>query len=79
VLVPRAHHTKVPVRCQDLEVLALAVANQEPFAVDAHVTVFSQDGAALCGRGPFTLSEHGGQKVVLGSDCTGDPVAAAGR
>jgi uncharacterized delta-60 repeat protein len=79
VLVPGDNHLNVPVRCQDLEALALAMANQEPFAVNAHVTVFSQDGAALCSRGPFTLGEHGGREVVLGSDCAAEPVTAARR
>jgi hypothetical protein len=69
VLVPPATATNVPVSCQDLTSLGLAVANQKPAPVSLQITVFTHQGTALCTRGPFTLSEDGARGVVFGSDC----------
>jgi 6-phosphogluconolactonase len=69
VLVPPATTTNVPVSCQDLTSIGLAVANQEASPVNVQITVFTHQGTALCTRGPFTLSENGGRGVVFGSDC----------
>jgi hypothetical protein len=69
VLVPPENATNVPVSCQDLTRLGLAVANQEPSPVSLQITVFTHQGSLLCTRGPFTLSEHGAKGVVFGSDC----------
>lgn len=69
VLVPPENATNVPVSCQDLTSLGLAVANQEAFPVSLQITVFTHQGTPLCTRGPFTLSEHGARGVVFGSDC----------
>jgi hypothetical protein len=59
VAIPSAQHTNVPVLCQDLEEIALAVANQEASEVSVSVEVFTHQGASLCTRGPFTLPEQG--------------------
>jgi len=69
VLVPSETATNVPVSCQDLTNIGLAVANQEPSPVSLQITVFTHQGTALCTRGPFTLPENGGRGVVFGSDC----------
>ena len=69
LLVPSAQRTTVPVTCQALEDLALAVANQQPGAVDVSVEVFTHQGTSLCTRGPFTLPADGARGVVFGSDC----------
>jgi hypothetical protein len=69
VAIPSAQQTNVPVRCQDLEAIALEVANQAALAVSVSAEVFTHQGASLCTRGPFTLPEHGAQGVVFGSDC----------
>jgi hypothetical protein len=70
VLVPPENATNVPVNCQDLTSLGLAVANQEAFPVNLQITVFTHQGTLLCSRGPFTLSEHGARGVAFGSDCS---------
>jgi hypothetical protein len=70
VLVPPENATNVPVSCQDLTSLGLAVANQEAFPVNLRITVFTHQGTLLCSRGPFTLREHGARGVVFGSDCS---------
>jgi Nidogen-like len=69
VAIPSAQRTNVPVPCQDLDAIALEVANQEALAVTVSVEVFTHQGASLCTKGPFTLSEHGASGVVFGSDC----------
>ena len=69
VVIPSAQHTNVPVPCQALEAIALEVVNQAASAVSIGVEVFTHQGASLCTRGPFTLSEHGASEVVFGSDC----------
>jgi hypothetical protein len=69
VAIPSAQHTNVPVPCQALEAIALEVANQAASEVSIGVEVFTHQGASLCTRGPFTLSEHGASEVVFGSDC----------
>jgi nidogen-like len=69
VLIPSAERTNVPVLCQDLEAMALEVANQDPSAVNVSVEAFTHRGVSLCTRGPFTLSENGASEVVFGSDC----------
>ena len=69
VLVPTDTATNVPVSCQDLTSIGLAVANQEASPVSVEIGVFTHQGTALCTRGPFTLSEHGARGVVFGSDC----------
>jgi hypothetical protein len=73
VLVPPENATNVPVSCQALTSLGLAVANQEAFPVNLQITVFTHQGTWLCSRGPFTLSEHGARGVVFGSDCLAGP------
>jgi hypothetical protein len=78
VLVPPENATNVPVSCQDLTRLGLAVANQEAFPVNFEVTVFTHQGIALCARGPFTLSERGARGVVFGSDCVEAPTIIVG-
>ena len=69
LLVPSAPRTTVPVSCQALEALALAVANQHAGAVEVSVEVFTHQGTSLCTRGPFTLPADGARGVVFGSDC----------
>jgi hypothetical protein len=69
ILVPTETTTNVPVSCQDLTSIGLAVANQEASPVNLQITVFTHQGTPLCTRGPFTLSEHGARGVVFGSDC----------
>jgi hypothetical protein len=69
ILVPTDTATNVPVSCQDLTSLGLAVANQEASPVRVQIRVFTHQGTPLCTRGPFTLSEHGARGVVFGSDC----------
>jgi hypothetical protein len=69
VLVPPATTTNVPVSCQDLTNIGLGVANQEASPVSVQIKVFTHQGASLCTRGPFTLSEHGARGVVFDSDC----------
>jgi hypothetical protein len=69
VLVPSAQRTNVPVPCQNLEEVALAVANQEAVVVSVSVEVLTHQGASLCTRGPFILNENGASEVVFGSDC----------
>jgi hypothetical protein len=69
ILVPPETATNVPVSCQTLTSLGLAVANQEAAPVSLQITVFTHQGTPLCSRGPFTLSEQGARGIVFGSDC----------
>jgi hypothetical protein len=73
ILVPTDRATNVPVSCQDLTNIGLAVANQELSPVSLQVTVFTHQGTSLCTRGPFTLPQNGARGVVFGSNCLVGP------
>ena len=50
VAVDRDNVSNMPIRCEDLTNLALAVANQEPFNIRFSIGVFTNKGEPLCTR-----------------------------
>jgi hypothetical protein len=68
VLIPSTKSTNVPVVCDLLSTIALAVANQEQHNTTVSLQVFTHDGALLCNLDPFTLPVNGGRAVDF-ADC----------
>jgi hypothetical protein len=60
--------TNVPIKCEDLDRLGLAVANQEAFLVTLTTTVYTNKGDLKCTKGPFNLQVNGGRGVSF-EDC----------
>jgi hypothetical protein len=58
----------VPILCDGLETLALAVANQNAKSTQVTAQVYTNDGTLLCSRGPFPLAGRGPQGVTF-TDC----------
>ncbi len=64
----------IPVRCDDLQGLSIAVANQESFRVSLQIEAFTNRGESLCtrprnGTSSFSLPVNGGRGVILNRDC----------
>jgi hypothetical protein len=68
VVVARDNITNLPIRCQDLDRLGVAVANQEPFRVTLTTTIYDNQGVVKCTKGPFSIPPNGGQGVTY-KDC----------
>jgi hypothetical protein len=68
VVVARDNITNLPIRCQDLDRLGVAVANQESFKVTFTTTIYTNQGEEKCSKGPFVLPPNGGQGVTY-KDC----------
>jgi hypothetical protein len=58
----------IPVLCDGLQTLGLAVANQNAKNTQVTAQVFTHDGTLLCSKGPFPLGGHRSQGVTF-SDC----------
>jgi hypothetical protein len=58
----------IPILCDGLETLALAVTNQNADNTRITAQVFTNDGTLLCSKGPFPLAGHGSQGVTF-TDC----------
>jgi hypothetical protein len=68
VPTPISKNVNVPIQCDGLETLAVAVANQNADTEQVTVRVFTHDGTLFCSKGPFILPPHGSQGVIF-SDC----------
>ena len=63
VLAGRDNVTNVPIKCEDLDRIGLAVANQEAFQVTFNTSVYTNKGELKCTKGPFNLEVNGGRGV----------------
>ena len=68
VLVPPSEDVSLPILCDSLGSLALAVANQADQAVAVNLEIFSNEGQPICTKQPFSLPVNGGRGVTF-SDC----------
>lgn len=68
VLIPSDKDVNVPVPCDQLDTLGLAVTNQQNRAVNFAVQVFTSKGESICTKGPFLLQVNGGAGVTF-ADC----------
>jgi hypothetical protein len=65
VSVPASNTVNVPVRCTDVGVMALAVANQSPGNTTVEATVLNNKGQVQCSRGPYTLVGNGARGIIF--------------
>jgi len=68
VLVPSGKSTNVPVPCDLMSTLSLAVSNQKNNNINVAVQVFTNDGVLICSKGPFLLPVNGGRGITF-ADC----------
>jgi hypothetical protein len=68
VLVPPGKSTNVPVTCDLLSTLSLAVSNQKNKNINVVAQVFTNDGVLICSKGPYLLSVNGGRGITF-ADC----------
>jgi hypothetical protein len=68
VAVPKDNVTNIPIRCEDIDRLGVAAANQESFKVSLTTKIFDNQGKKICTKGPFALPPNGGQGVSF-SNC----------
>jgi hypothetical protein len=68
VLVPPSKSTNVPVTCDLMSTLSLAVANQKNNNINVAVQVFTNDGVLICSKGPYLLSVNGARGITF-ADC----------
>ena len=68
VLIPTDKDVNVPVLCDQLSTVALAVTNQNDTNVNFAVQVFTNRGNSICTKGPFLLPVNGGTGVTF-ADC----------
>jgi hypothetical protein len=68
VLLPADKDVNVPVLCDQLSTLGLAVTNQKNTNVNFAVQVFTNQGSPICTKGPFLLQVNGGTGVTF-ADC----------
>jgi hypothetical protein len=66
--VPDDKKVNVPILCDSLGTLALAVSNQKNSNVNVVAQVFNHLGELLCTKGPFLLAENGGRGITF-ADC----------
>jgi hypothetical protein len=59
----RDNVTNVPIKCEDLDRIGIAVANQEPFIVTFTTSIYTNKGEPKCTKGPFNLQVNGGRGV----------------
>jgi hypothetical protein len=64
----RDNVTNVPIKCEDIDRIGLAVANQEPFLVTFTTSIYTNKGVLTCAKGPFNLQVNGGRGVNF-QDC----------
>ena len=68
VLVPPDKSTNIPVTCDLLNTLSLAVSNQKNNNINVAVQAFTNDGVLICAKGPFLLPVNGGRGITF-TDC----------
>ena len=65
VLVPSGKKVNVPVTCDSLETLALAVANQKDDQVKVTTRVFTNEGELICPNGTVNVPSSGARGIVF--------------
>jgi hypothetical protein len=68
VLIPSEKNVNVPVLCDQLSTMGLAVTNQKSTNVNFAVQVLTHQGNPICTKGPYLLPVNGGTGVTL-ADC----------
>jgi hypothetical protein len=68
VALPTGKDVSAPVLCEDVQTLAVGVANQTNANVNVAVQIFSHDGTSLCSKGPFVVVVNGGRGFTF-TDC----------
>ena len=68
VLIPTDKDVNVPVLCDQLSTVALAVTNQNDTNVNFAVQILTHEGNPICTKGPFLLPVNGGTGVTF-ADC----------
>jgi hypothetical protein len=68
VALPLDKNINVPIPCDRLGSLALAVSNQKNNNVNVVAQVFSHDGILICSKGPVLLAVNGGTGMTF-ADC----------
>jgi hypothetical protein len=70
VVVPKDTDVKVPVLCETLKSLSLAIANQGTTAISFNSQVFTNQGVSLCSKGPYKVPANGTRGVTYASCVT---------
>ena len=68
IATPIDKAVNIPILCDGLGTLALAVTNQNDKNTRVTAQVFTNDGTLLCSKGPFPLVGHRSQGFVF-ADC----------
>jgi hypothetical protein len=68
VLVPTSRKADVPVPCDLLSTLSLAVANQEAHDTTVNLQVFTHEGVSICVKDGFTVPANGARGATF-ADC----------
>jgi hypothetical protein len=66
--LPMGKSVNVPVPCDQLSTMGLAVSNQKNTNVNFAVQVFTHEGHSICTKGPFLLPVNGATGVTF-ADC----------
>jgi hypothetical protein len=68
VALPLNKKVNMPVPCDRLDSLALAVSNQKNNNVNVAAQVFTHNGGLICSKGPFLIPVNGGTGITF-ADC----------
>ena len=68
VLIPKDKNVNVPILCESVSSLALAVANEEAHVTTFSAKVFTHDGISICVRGGLEVPVNGARGVTF-ADC----------
>jgi hypothetical protein len=68
VSTPARKVTSIPVRCDMLETLALAAANQGDNTTHLTASLYTYAGVLFCTKGPIPVAAHGSQGLTF-ADC----------
>jgi hypothetical protein len=67
VSLPLDRTVNVPILCESLGSLALAVANNEAYPTTFSTQIFTHDGVSICVKGGFEVPVNGGRGVTFAS------------
>jgi hypothetical protein len=68
VALPIGTDVSAPLPCENVETLAVGVANQANTAVNVAMQIFDHDGTSICSKGPFVVVVNGGRGFTF-NDC----------
>jgi hypothetical protein len=66
--LPIGTDVSAPVPCENVETLAVGVANQTNTNVNVAMQIFNHDGTSICSKGPFVVVVNGGRGFTF-TDC----------